>query len=215
MSSITDTKLVQKRLLLWPWPVPDCVRASFDAVKSNASDLAKCVSEVICRVDHLYLTVPSRDFAWIREDPVYEFPQVKGIAVLCKNHRDQEVMKRRFPSVDSRVIYCVLSSIHLESGNALLGDILGTTGAISQTMMDAIGTALDARQQEKRRALAHRLLAVTKNLPVTPLAGLPVKNWDAFTPDFACPICKSVYLQPYRLKCGHVLCGTCQITRKR
>ena len=102
---------VNERLLIWAMPLSSKIRALFTMVFMDVFGLVNYVSKVLTKTDAFHLIIPLDCLQDLRNDPVYEFPQVIRINVLCDSISDLKRAKRRYISGYEKVQFCTINDL--------------------------------------------------------------------------------------------------------
>jgi len=203
MTTSTGELHLNKYLLVWSrsTSIPDEVRALFTMVFMNIYGLVNYVSKVLTKTDTFHLIIPLNCLGVLLKDPVYQFPQVIRIDVICDSTSDLKRVEPWFAFGFEKIKFCTIT------------DLL-TSDSIDRNTKNAIISLMESDILAKKSDISIRRSQIRKQSASTSLYGFPVKNMVDFTPCFLCRSCELVQ-QLYKLECGHQQCKICVNTQKK
>lgn len=209
MNNNTNEFCIKKSLLVWPIPIKNRVKASLTMTFINTLEMVKYACRVLTKTDTFHLLIHLDCFEDLRGDPVYQFPQVAQIHVICDNINDMKWAKRRFPYEYGKVKFCTiydLLGILVEIG---LDNTCTISGSTRESIIPDVLSLIEARIGTKQLIISLRRSQVRKQFASTLIYGYPMRNIFNIDLHFICQSCKLVYQKVYQLECGHHQCEIC------
>ncbi|CAF0872361.1 unnamed protein product [Adineta steineri] len=214
MSSLVREARVMERLLVWPVRVSGAIGSLFTRQFSTGLGLCQYVSKNIFKSNTMCLMITLDCFECLKNDPVFQFPQVKYILVICDTIDDVNEMQLRVTPITDKVKFYTIDDLLKWPREPELDVIFGSLDSIDQSIKEALLSLNKDRLDPTRRTIFNRLSFALNQLPTNPLHGLPVKNINDFTSNFICQSCALINEKPYQLECEHYLCEGCLNTRE-
>jgi hypothetical protein len=215
MGTCNSKPHIRKLLLVWPTHVSDKVRAVFNSVFMDASELTRYITTEITKTDIFYLIIPLDCLEHLLNDPVYEFPQVLQIDVIYVGSSDRKTIEHRYKSKYEKLRFHSMRAILTQLENGECDKALGSSNSINRSTIHGISSSIEDRLAAKRSTAFIHLSRIMKQNASTSSHSFSVKNINDFDTCYICPSCQLVFQQPYQLKCGHRQCEICINIRKK
>ncbi|CAF1394393.1 unnamed protein product [Adineta steineri] len=215
MPSLVREARVTKRLLGWPLRVSGTIQSLFTKQFWKRLELCQYLSKDIFKTDTFHLMITLDCFEYLQNDPVFYFPQIQYIFVICDTIDDANEMQIRVTPITDKVKFYTIDDLLKWPREPELDLIFGSSNPIDQNTKEAILSLNKDRLDHAKRIICNRLSPALIQLTTNPIHGLPVKNADNFTSNFICQLCELVNQQMYKLECSHYLCEGCLIIRER
>lgn len=201
----------RKCLVAWPEPVPSTIQGLVTMIFRNELKMVQYACRVVTQTDAFHLIIPLDCFENLSQDPVYQFPQVIKIDVICDNTNYVRWAKRRFLSECFKVNFCTIDDLLLEFE---FNHTLASSNPVERRILSDILSLIQARIAFKRLNISSRRSQIRKQSASTLLYACPVRNIVNFVSDVICSSCKLVCQQVYQLECKHQHCQICISTQK-
>jgi hypothetical protein len=199
----------KKCLLVWPMSAPNVVQSLFTTVFKDISGMINYTYKVLTKTDTFRMIIPLNCLEDLYNDPVYQFPQVVHIDVICDNINDLRQIEPNFKSENERVKFYTVNDL-LKLWKIVKRDkSIALSNSCDRSVKNGIISMINDYISAKQPDTFLRRFQIRKQLASISLHGLPVENLIDFAPYFICSSCQLVYQQGYQFECGHQHCQIC------
>jgi len=184
---------------------------NFSATRSftRLSAMVNYVTENIKTTDTFMLFVSDGVIKDLVNDPIYSFPQVKGIYVYCDNYTDVKSGNNVSEDVLKKLRFFHKRHLQTKIQNIIFDDTSSSSTSINRTKTNDVVSSHEQRISAKRSKPSSYYPSEPKRLAITSKHRFLVNNIEQIKSCYMCPSCQLVLREPYQLNCGHRICQSC------